>query len=197
MIKVGITGGIGSGKSTVCNIFKVLGISVYNSDLESRILANTYPFVINGVKKIFGDHIYVNGKLDRKQVGTIVFKDKDRLNALNNLIHPVVAEHFNHWIKEHSKAKYILKETAILFESGAHKQVDQIITVAAPVDLRIKRVIQRDHISKNEVENRIRNQMRDNERIRLSDHVIHCNEIDLVIPQVVKIHQLLLNTLVR
>ena len=192
MIKVGITGGIGSGKSTICNVFKVLGIPVYNSDLESKILTNTHPGIIKDVKKLFGGDIYINGVLDRKAVGSIVFADKDKLQALNNIIHPIIAHHFNQWLKENSEAKYILKEAAVLFESGAHKKVDQVISVIAPIDLRIKRVISRDQITREDVVSRINNQMEDDKRIRLSDQIIHCDDIELVIPQVLKIHQELL-----
>ncbi len=192
MINVGITGGIGSGKSTVCKIFETLGVPVYYSDYEARVLSDTHPDIVAGVKKLFGDDIYVSGKMDRKSVGEIVFKDKEKLEALNKIIHPVVASHFESWKNRHNHYPYILKEAAILFESGAYKQVDKIITVSAPKELRISRVVKRDGISREEVLTRISNQMEDEEKIKKSDYVIKCNDIDLVIPQVVRIHQELL-----
>ena len=193
MINVGITGGIGSGKSTVCKIFETLKIPVYYADWHARILSNTHPDVVSGVTKLLGDSIYQSGKMDRKKVGEIVFNDKEKLNALNQIIHPVVAEHFEEWKEKHSDYPYILKEAAILFESGAYKQVDQIITVVAPVDLRIDRVVKRDGISREDVLSRINNQMKDEDKVKQSDYVIYCNDIDLVITQVLKIHHSLIN----
>jgi len=188
MINVGITGGIGSGKSTVCKIFETLGVPVYYSDKEARILSDSDPEIVSGVKKLFGDNIYISGKMDRKSVGEIVFKDKKKLNSLNKIIHPVVAAHFGDWKKEHENYPYILKEAAILFESGAYKQVDKIITVSAPIELRINRVSKRDGFSREDILTRIKNQMDDGEKIKLSDYVINCDDIELVIPQVVEIH---------
>ncbi|TLX73454.1 dephospho-CoA kinase [Labilibacter sediminis] len=193
MIKVGITGGIGSGKSTICKVFETLGIPVYNSDLESRVLSNIHPVIIKETKKLFGDHIYVNDVLDRKAVGEIVFADKSKLQALNSIIHPVVAGHFNEWLERHSGAPYIIKETAVLFESGADKNVDYIISVIAPLELRVKRVVLRDDITEEEVLSRVNNQIKDEERVRLSNDTVLCDDVELVIPQVLKIHHKLLN----
>lgn len=193
MMNVGITGGIGSGKSTVCKIFETLDIPVYYSDWHARILSDTHPDIVSGVTKLLGDSIYQSGKMDRKRVGEIVFNDKEKLNALNHIIHPVVAAHFEEWKMMHNDYPYILKEAAILFESGAYKQVDQIITVSAPVDLRIDRVVRRDGISREDVLSRINNQMKDEDKIKQSDYVIYCNDVDLVIPQVLEIHHALID----
>ncbi len=192
MINVGITGGIGSGKSTVCKIFETLKVPVYYSDFEARVLSDSHPEIVLGVKKMFGEDIYVEGKMDRKRVGEIVFNNRSKLEALNQIIHPVVADHFENWKNNHKHYPYILKEAAILFESGAFKQVDKIITVTAPVDLRIDRVVKRDGLSKDDVQTRINNQMDDEAKISQSDFVIYCNDIELVIPQVVEIHEKLL-----
>ncbi len=189
MKKIGITGGIGSGKSTVCKIFESLGIPVYYADNEARSLTNNHPDIINGFRKLFGDDIYINGELNRKKVGESAFRDKKLLANLNKLIHPVVAEHFDNWYQQHSNSAYILKEAAILFESGAYKQVDKIITVTAPEELRIKRVMERDGIAEGEVVDRINNQWNDQEKIKMSDFVVYCNDVELVIPQVIKIHK--------
>ncbi len=192
MMNVGITGGIGSGKSSVCKIFETLNVPVYYSDIEARILSDTHPDIVSEVKKIFGEDIYQEGKMNRKRVGEIVFKEKSKLEALNHIIHPVVAEHFENWKTCHKQYPYVLKEAAILFESGAFKQVDKIITVSAPEKLRIDRVVKRDGLSREEVLTRINNQMDDEIKIKQSDYVICCDDIKLVIPQVIEIHENLL-----
>ena len=192
MIKVGITGGIGSGKSTVCDIFKMLAVPVYEADFEARWLTNHHPDIIKGVKTLFGEEIYVNGMLDRKEVGAKVFSDKELLAGLNGIIHPVVAHHFEDWLKKHEECPFILKEAAILFESGGHKQVDQVIAVTAPTELRIQRVMYRDGLSEKEVECRISNQMPEEDKVKMADYIIHCNDKDLVIPQVLEVYNKIL-----
>jgi dephospho-CoA kinase len=194
MIKIGITGGIGSGKSTICKIFETLHIPVYYADVEARRLTNTHPNIVKGVKKLFGEDIYINNCLDRKRVGQIVFEDQTLLQQLNEVIHPVVADHFSQWLYENRNAPYVLKEAAILFESGAYKQVDKIITVTSPEELRIKRVMQRDGFSYEEVKSRINNQIDEQERVERADFVIYCNDKDLVVPQVLKVHSQLMNS---
>lgn len=189
MIKVGITGGIGSGKTTVCNIFKTLNIPVYNADSEARHLTDNHPEIVNRVRKLFGDDIYKQGLLDRKKVASLVFSNKDLLQQLNAIVHPIVAAHFKAWLSKQKKCPYIIKEAAILFESGGEKQVDKVITVTAPQHIRIKRVMLRDKLNEGEVLNRIKNQMPQEEKAERSDFIIQCNDIDLVIPQVLKIHE--------
>lgn len=192
MIKVGITGGIGSGKSTVCKIFESLGIPVYYADQQARSLSDHHPEIIKGVKHLFGDDIYTDDQLNRKKVGELVFVNKKLLNSLNQIIHPVVAQHFENWLKINAKAPYIMKEAAILFESGAYKQVDKIITVSSPKELRLTRVMERDRLSKEEVERRMLNQMDEADKIKKSDFVINNNDIDLVVTQVLLVHKALL-----
>lgn len=192
MIKVGITGGIGSGKSTVCKIFESLGIPVYYADQQARSLSDHHPEIIKGVKHLFGDDIYTDDQLNRKKVGELVFVNKKLLNSLNQIIHPVVAQHFENWLKINAKAPYIMKEAAILFESGAYKQVNKIITVSSPKELRLKRVMERDRLSMEEVERRMLNQMDEEEKIKKSDFVINNNDIDLVVTQVLLVHKALL-----
>ncbi len=189
MIKVGITGGIGSGKSTICKIFQVLGVSVYFADVEARKLTDSHAEIVHGIKELFGEDIYIEGCLNRKKVASVVFKDSKILSRLNNIIHPVVAEHFEDWLVEHANERMVIKEAAILFESGGDKEVDKVITVVAPKDLRIKRVVERDNMTIEEVESRMQQQMTDQERLKRSDFVVNCNDVDLVIPQVLDLHK--------
>lgn len=190
MIKIGITGGIGSGKSIVCEIFELLGVPVYNADTEAKKMLNNDPAVRKSVLDIFGNEVLdENGAMDRKKISAIVFKDKKKLEQLNSIIHPAVALDFSNWLKQHSSHKYIVKEAAILFESDAYKQVDKAITVVAPVELRIKRVMQRDAISFEQVEQRMKYQMSDEEKIKRSSYIIHNDETQLLIPQVIAIHE--------
>lgn len=188
MKKVGITGGIGSGKSTVCKVFELLGIPVYYADDEAKKLLDFDVEIKSKLQSIFGNSILNDqGGIDRKKIATIVFNDKQKLEQLNSVIHPAVATHFVNWCKLHSSASFIIKEAAILFESNAYKQVDKIITVVAPLELKIERVIKRDLASREEVLKRIANQMSDEEKIKRSDFVIVNDEQILVIPQVLDI----------
>ncbi len=194
MIKVGITGGIGSGKTIICKVFELLDAPVYYSDEEAKNLL-TDPAVYQLIVNTFGNVILnESGSIDRKKMAGIVFNDKEKLTKLNNIIHPAVAKHFEQWVKKHSASPYILKEAAILFESGANKQVDQVITVTAPSEIKIARVMQRDNISREQVEERIKHQMSDEEKIKLSQYLIVNDEKEMLIPQVLEIHQLLINT---
>ncbi|MBA3705837.1 MAG: dephospho-CoA kinase [Bacteroidetes bacterium] len=190
MIKIGITGGIGSGKSTVCEVFELLGVPVYYSDEEAKKMLDSDSNVKKSVLALFGnDVLNEQGLLDKKKISAIVFKDKNKLEQLNTIIHPVVAMHFENWVKQHSIKKYILKEAAILFESNAYKQVDKVISVLAPKELRIQRTLQRDKISHEQVEERMKTQMSDEEKIKRSQFVIHNDEQQLLIPQVLRIHE--------
>jgi dephospho-CoA kinase len=193
MLRVGITGGIGSGKSLVCNIIGTMGYPVYNADFEARVLTDTHPQIIDGVKSLFGNSIYIEGKLDRKRVAAEVFVNKLLLERLNSIIHPVVAEHFENWARGKSGHKLVFKEAAILFESGAYKQVDKSIVVYASDDIRIKRVCQRDGISELEVKNRIANQIPQDQIIGRADFVIKNDEDKMLVPQVVEIINILLD----
>ena len=192
MLKVGITGGIGSGKTTVCKVFALLGIPVFYSDEESKKLLYNDLALRREVSKVFGsDVINAEGKIDKKRLAVVVFSNKEKLEQLNAILHPAVGIRFEEWVKEHEQNKYILKEAAILFESGANIQVNTVITVTAPQDLKIQRAMQRDTITREQVEQRMKNQMSDEEKIKLSQFVIYNNEVQLLIPQVLKIHSLL------
>ncbi len=188
MIKVGITGGIGSGKTTVSKVFELLDIPVYYADDEAKNILNENDVVKKEVIKIFGTEILENTIINRQKLAALVFASTEKLDKLNSIIHPAVAKHFQEWVKL-QKSKYIIKEAAILFESGANKQVDKVITVSAPIDLRIKRVCSRDNVSETDVLKRINSQMTDEQRENLSDFIIINDENTLVIPQVLAIHQ--------
>ncbi len=193
VIKVGITGGIGSGKTMVCKVFKLLGIPVFYSDEESKKLLFYDADINRRISKQFGTAVIGNqGTIDKGKLAIVVFSNKEKLEQLNAILHPAVALRFEEWVKEHHESKYILKEAAILFESGANKQVDTVITVIAPVGLRIQRAMQRDEITREQVLERMKNQMNEEEKIKLSQFTIQNDDEQLLIPQVMKIHNLLL-----
>ncbi|MBL7887986.1 MAG: dephospho-CoA kinase [Bacteroidia bacterium] len=193
MIKVGITGGIGSGKTTVCKLFELLGVPVYYSDTEAKKLLDEDEVVKQQIVDLFGhDVIDESGRVDRKKMAALVFNNKERLEQLNTVVHPAVAQHFEAWYKKQT-AVFVLKEAAILFESGAHKQVDKVIVVSAPLDLKVERVMKRDKVAAEEVLKRINSQMVDEEKVKLADHVIYNDEKELLIPQVIAVYQQLIN----
>ena len=194
MIKVGITGGIGSGKTTVCKIFELLDVPVYYADDEAKKILDSNEEIKLQISNTFGSEIInAEGKIDKKKLASFVFNDKEKLEKLNSIIHPAVREHFENWAKQHSSQKYTLKEAAILFESGANKLVDKVITVTAPLELRINRAMKRDRITREQVEQRISKQISDEEKLKRSQFVIHNDENQLLIPQILNIHHQLLN----
>ena len=188
MIVVGITGGIGSGKTIVCAVFAQLGIPVYDADTEAKKLYDL-PEVIAEVKNAFGgDYFSASGSLEKKKFAQHVFNDAAALKKINSIIHPFVKKNFREWKKQFSEKPYVLKEAAILFESGTDKGCDKIIVVTAPVELRIKRVVDRDRRSRSEVMQIIGRQWTDEEKIKRADFVIENDETKLVLPQILKIH---------
>lgn len=190
MLKVGITGGIGSGKSTVCKVFELLKVPVYYTDIAAKELLDNDTGVKDKIIGVFGKEMLAEkNTIDKKRLASVVFNDKLKLEQLNAIVHPAVALHFEAWLKENAASKYIIKEAAILFESGADKGVDKVITVVAPLELKITRVIQRDKTSREQVEQRIKAQMSDEEKIKRSQFVIHNDERELLIPQIIRIHK--------
>jgi len=190
MIKVGLTGGIGSGKSTVSKVFARLGIPVYLADEEARQLVDNSTEIKSAIQQYFGkDILDKEGHLRRKALAEIVFKDKVKLDQLNSIIHPAVQKHFVAWASGQVPFPYVIKEAAILFESGSYKNVDVVITVSAPLELRIKRIEQRDGVSRESVLERIKNQLSEEERIKRSQYVINNDEEQLLIPQILSVHQ--------
>lgn len=168
---IGLTGGIGSGKTTIATYFKELGIPVYIADEEGKKITNT-PQVLKTIKKVFGAQVFDDGILNRARLSQIVFENPNSLQQLNSIIHPEIAKHFNEWILKQKEFPYVIKEAAILFESGSYKNCDIVISVVAPIELRIERVIKRDLVSREEVLKRINNQWSDEKRIQNSDYII-------------------------
>lgn len=194
MLKTGITGGIGSGKSIVCKIFFQFGIPVYDADDAAKKIMNSDEELIARLKNEFGKHIYDDeNTLNRKELAKLVFSDSEALSKLNSMVHPAVGKDFEKWLAINSGAAYILKEAAILFESGANNGLDYFITVTAPVEIRIKRVMKRDNVTEEHVKAIVNTQMREEERILKSDFVIANDNEQLVIPQVMDLHNRLLS----
>ena len=189
MLKVGITGGIGCGKTTVCKVFELLGVPVYYADDEAKKLLDFDENVKKNILQTFGSSILNDtGIIDRKKLASFVFNNKEKLEKLNSIVHPAVNLHFEDWLKNYSSQKYILKEAAILFESGAYKLVDKVIAVIAPIELKINRAMQRDKITREQVMQRMSNQMKDEEIIKRSQFFIHNDEQQLLIPQIISLH---------
>ena len=188
MLKIGLTGGISSGKSTVAKVFEVLGIPVYYADEAAKQLMNEEGQLKQQIKKIFGATVYRNGQLDRKYVADIVFKNPDKLQLLNALVHPATINDAQKWMQK-QRSSYAIKEAALIFESGAQQQLDYVIGVYAPTPLRIQRTMQRDGITREEVMARINKQLDETSKMQLCDFVIINDEGQLLIPQVVELHK--------
>ena len=188
MLKIGLTGGIGSGKSTVAKIFETLGIPVYYADAEAKRLMNSSETLKKVIRQNFGEATYENDQLNRKYLAGIVFNDPEKLELLNALIHPVTINDAEQWMQQQS-APYSIKEAALLFESGAAENLDLIVGVYAPQALRIKRVMKRDGLTADEIMKRINRQVNEEMKMKLCDFVITNNEQELLIPQVLKLHQ--------
>ena len=185
---IGLTGGIGSGKTTVARIFNMLNVPVYNSDEAGRTITDKDPLIKSAIKNQFGDDMFdENENLNREKLSAIVFNDSSALSKLNAIIHPAVAHDFKMWCANQS-SPYVIKETAILFEHGLDNHLDGVIVVEAPDELRIKRVMHRNGITEDAIRNRIQQQLPQNELISRADWVIHNNEEQLLIPQVLDIY---------
>jgi len=185
---VGITGGIGSGKTTVCRIFEILGIPVFYADLEAKKLYEDEKIKTKTVK-IFGKKILSEkGDIDKRKLAEIVFNDEPSLSKLNALIHPSVKKAFSVWIQNNKNAVYAIKEAAIMIESGSNKEIDYIISVISPKSVSIKRVINRDKLSESDIIRRIKAQISDKERAKSSDEIIYNDDGHSLIEQVLKIH---------
>lgn len=189
MIKAGLTGNIGSGKSTVAKVFKTLGVKVFSADDEAKKLLNRED-ILAGIIDIFGNEILnKDGMIDRKALAHIAFNNKPLLSMLNNIIHPEVRNQFETWMEEYRDETYIIHEAAILFESGFNTMFDKIIFVSAPEELRIKRIMNRDGVTRESVLARISNQSGEKEKIKKSDFIVQNDGRQLIIPQVIEIHK--------
>ncbi|RNL54552.1 dephospho-CoA kinase [Pedobacter jejuensis] len=191
MYKVGITGGIGSGKTTVCRVFEVLGIPVFYADTEAKNIMIKDTELIEGVKSAFGKNSYFDdGKLNNKHIAGIVFNSETELAKLNALVHPAVFRAFDTWAKEiKTDVPYTLKEAALLFESDSYKMCDTSILVTAPVETKINRVMQRDNVTAEQVKARMNKQLSDEEKAKMADHFIINDEEHSIIEQVLSLHR--------
>ena len=190
MLKVGITGGIGSGKTTVSKIFEVLGVPVFYADDHAKRVMVDDHILVTAIKEEFGNEAYfADGSLNRKYIAGIVFNNAAKLAKLNAIVHPATFRAFDAWVEQVGSVPYILKEAALLFEAASYKLCDKAIMVYAPLETRIERVMRRDHISHAEVLSRNTKQMPDEEKIKLADYVIINDDTQLVIPQVLALHQ--------
>lgn len=171
---IGLTGGIGSGKSTVANYFKELGVPVYIADLEAKKIMEQ-PEIIREVQQIFDENVITDEKLDRKKIASIVFSNPEKLEKLNQIIHPKVKIDFKNWLDKHKSYSFILKEVAIIFETETEKEFDAIILVTAPETKRIERVMKRDNLTEAQIKERIKNQLSDEEKIKKSHFIIKNN----------------------
>jgi dephospho-CoA kinase len=187
-LHIGITGGIGSGKSLISKIFHCLGVPVYDADSRAKYVMTTDGILIDDIKKEFGELSFEGSNLNRNYISKIVFQNPAKLARLNELVHPRVGEDYKKWVNENSNYPYVLKEAALMFESGSYKIMDKVIFVSAGEELRIKRVLKRDpQRTRSQVEDIIKNQMPDSEKIKLADFVTTNDETELIIPQVLNL----------
>ncbi|MBT7727176.1 MAG: dephospho-CoA kinase [Flavobacteriales bacterium] len=192
MKKIGITGGIGSGKTYVASVFQSLGIPIFNADIQAKKIMTSSRKLIKLLKEEFGNDIYKDSDLNKEKLASIVFSNSDKLQKLNSLVHPIVKEEFNNWCKKQT-SPYVIKEAAILFESNSHIGLDAVICVSAPLDLRMRRLLNRDDYSEKEIKKRIENQISQEEKEKLSDYIIVNDEKDLLLPKIIKFHKELLS----
>ena len=191
MKKVGLTGGIGSGKTIVSQIFSLLNIPIFNSDKEAKLLMIAPPLK-NKIIDLLGYEAYTTkGELNKQYIGQLIFSNSTILSKINTLVHPEVEKSFCKFVQKNSNADYIIKEAAILFESGSYKKLDAIVLVYSDKETRIQRVIDRDTLTRNDILKKINTQMSDKKKIELSDYIIKNNN-ELIIPQIIKIHKTLL-----
>jgi len=191
MYKVGITGGIGSGKTTVCKVFEVLGIPVFYADTVAKEIMVSDQLLVEGVISTFGEESYTpEGELNKKHLASIVFNNEAELAKLNNLVHPAVFRAFEVWVKQiDQKVPYIVKEAALLFESDSYKMCDTTILVTAPLSMKLERVMHRDQVSTDQVKARMDKQMSDEEKAKMADHFVVNDEQNSIIEQVLALHR--------
>lgn len=193
MLKIGLTGGIGGGKTTISRVFELLGIPVFNADTVAKSLMNTDTTLIASIKNEFGEESYYpNNELNRRYLASRVFNDQATLDKLNSLVHPITIKAFADWSMQ-QESSYVIKEAAILFESGSYRDCDFVIMVTAPEDIRIKRVMIREGVNEENVKSRISKQMPDSEKEKLSDFIIVNDNKTAVIPQVLELNKYFIN----
>jgi dephospho-CoA kinase len=186
-LKLGVTGGIGSGKTTVCKVFAVLGIPVFSADTEAKRIQDSDRDLQIKINSLAGKDLFASGKLDRTEMAKLIFRDSDLLAKVNSIVHPAVFEYFREWLKKQD-SPYAVMEAAILFESGAYRMMDRIVTVVTPMEERIERLVKGNKLTREQVTERIKNQIDDESRIKQSDYVIFNSENDTIIPAILGIH---------
>ncbi|NOT75475.1 MAG: dephospho-CoA kinase [Cyclobacteriaceae bacterium] len=189
-LQVGITGGIGSGKSLVCRIFKTLGVPIYDADSHARNLMTSDPVLVGQIKSEFGEASYEkNGTLNRGHISSLTFGKKDSLEKLNSLVHPRVAIDYSNWSEKHKKFPYLIREAALLYEAGSYTSVDKMIVVSAPENVRLKRVSLRDpQRTESDIKSIMLSQWPEEEKLKRADFIIYNDDQRMVIPQVLKLH---------
>ncbi|OAQ42203.1 dephospho-CoA kinase [Pedobacter psychrophilus] len=192
MFRVGITGGIGSGKTTVCKIFEILGIPVFYADDVAKLIMITNSNLIEAIKENFGKDSYSpKGEINRKYIANQVFNDPKKLEKLNNLVHPQVFKEMDLW-SSNQKSPYVLKEAALLFESKSYLQNNANVLITSPFDLRFLRLIKRDNTTKEKIQERMDTQLSETEKQKLANYTVNNNELDFLIPQILNLHQIFL-----
>ena len=192
MFQVGVTGGIGSGKTLVCQVFEKLGIPVYHADEEARRLMEEDQALMGRMVELFGEEAYLGRALNRRYLAEVVFGNRERLNGLNALVHPAVKKDYQQWLAEQKGVPYVVEEAAILFESGASRWMDLVVMVYAPEELRISRVMARDGVEEETVRKRMIHQMGEEEKRERADLVIVNDEKERLLPQVLEVHRQIL-----
>ena len=192
MIKVGVTGGIGSGKTLICQIFEKIGMPVFYADSEARKILNHDKTVVDKVSSLFGADIYNEDGINKARLANVIFNNQDALNTINSIVHPVVKSRFQNWLST-LNTTYAIEEAAILVETGSYKELDYTVLVYAPKELRISRAMSRDGNTREEIEERMKNQIPDEEKFQKVNKVIYNDNSRMVIPQVLEIHEQLTN----
>ncbi|MES2703499.1 MAG: dephospho-CoA kinase [Bacteroidota bacterium] len=193
MTKVGVTGGIGSGKSVVCQVFATLGIPVFNADDTARFLMENDAALVSDITAMLGPDVYSGGRLDRQRVAGIIFREPEKLQQLNALVHPATLRYAAEWFGSQS-APYVIKEAAIFFESGSYTDMDVMIGVSAPLELRISRAMKRSALTREKVLSIVAQQMDEEEKMKRCDHVIFNDDAQAILPQVLQLHERLRNS---
>ncbi|MGD9931432.1 MAG: dephospho-CoA kinase [Mangrovibacterium sp.] len=187
MLKIGITGGIGSGKSTICHFFRLLGVPVFEADTEAKKIMNQSPVIRSKLRMLFGNDIYLaNQTIDRKKLAGLIFNSPPLLEEVNSIVHPEVRKFFFEWCDKQN-SPYIVHEAAILFESGFYRMMDQTILVTAPLEERIKRVMARENTTEEDIRNRISKQWPDEEKMKLATYILNNNNEELLLPRLIEL----------
>jgi len=193
MLKIAVTGGIGSGKSVVCKIFGILNIPVFNADFEAKKLLNNDPIVRSRLRENFGNEIFSpDSKIDKQKLSSIIFNNNEKLTIVNSILHPLVMRDYEYWVEEHSNCHYNIMEAAIIIEGGFYAFMDYVVLVISPMEIKINRIVNRDKCDKEVALKKMENQLDDESKIKRAHFLIYNDEKQFLIPQVLKIHENLL-----